>query len=107
MSVGFDMRKMMKQVQKMQTDMSRVQEELKTMTVEASAGGGAVTVVVTGTQEIVSIKIADGVLDPNDKEALEDLLVAAVGEGLKKSRDLAQAEVAKVTGGMALPPGMA
>lgn len=101
--MGFDMRKMMKQVQKMQEDVARVQGELADRTVEATSGGGVVRVVVTGGQEIRSISIDPQAIDPNDKEMLEDLLLAAVNEGLNRSKEMVQTEMAKVTGGMNLP----
>lgn len=101
--MGFDMRKMMKQAQKMQADLARVQAELHDMTVEATAGGGVVTVVVSGSQELRSISIREDAIDPEDREGLEDLILAAVNEGLKKAAAMAQAEMAKVTGGAGLP----
>ena len=98
-----DMGKMMKQVQKMQADMAKAQEELKEMTVEAAAGGGAVRVVVSGKQEIKEIKISPEVIDPEDVEMLEDLVLAAVNEGLRKSAELQSEEMTKVTGGLKIP----
>lgn len=103
-----NMQKMMKQVQKMQADMERVQQELGTMTVEATSGGGVVTVVANGHQEIMSVKIDPQVIDPEDAEMLEDLVLAATNEALRKAQELAQSEMAKVTGGLNIPglPGM-
>ncbi len=98
-----DMGKMMKQVQKMQADMAKAQEDLKEMTVEAASGGGAVRVVVTGKQEIKEIKISPEVIDPEDAEMLEDLVLAAVNEGLRKSAELQSEEMGKVTGGLKIP----
>ncbi len=98
-----DMGKMMKQVQKMQADMAKAQEDLKEMTVEAASGGGAVRVVVTGKQEIKEIKISPEVIDPEDVEMLEDLVLAAVNEGLRKSAELQSEEMSKVTGGLKIP----
>lgn len=98
-----DMGKMMKQVQKMQADMAKAQEELKEMTVEAAAGGGAVRVVVTGKQELKEIKINPEVIDPEDVEMLEDLVLAAVNEGLRKSTELQSEEISKITGGIKIP----
>ncbi|NLK51428.1 MAG: YbaB/EbfC family nucleoid-associated protein [Syntrophomonadaceae bacterium] len=98
-----DMGKMMKQVQKMQADMARMQEELKDMTVEASSGGGVVRVVATGRQEIREIKISPEAIDPEDVEMLEDLVVAAVNEALRKSVDLQTEEMGKITGGIKIP----
>ncbi len=101
---GFaNLNKMMKQAQKMQQEMMSLQEELKERTVEASAGGGAVKVTVTGAQELVSITIAPEVVDPDDVEMLQDLVLAAVNEGLNKAREMAKAEMAKITGGITLP----
>ncbi len=100
---GFDVNRMMKQAQKMQADMKRVQEELANAVVEAASGGGAVRVVATGTQEIKSVEIRPEAVDPDDVEMLQDLVLAAVNEALRKSRDLAASEMAKVTGGLGLP----
>ena len=97
---------MMKKVQKLQADMAKQQEELKSRTLEASVGGGAVTVVVTGEKQIKSIKIAPTAVDPEDVEMLEDLVAAAVNEALKKVDDMMAQEMGKLTGGMNLPPGM-
>jgi DNA-binding YbaB/EbfC family protein len=94
---------MMRQMQKMQTDMAAAQEALAAETVEASAGGGTVTVVVSGTGELRSISIAAEVVDPDDVEMLEDLVVAAVGEGLRKAQELQATRMGNVTGG--LDPG--
>ncbi|ADI00842.1 MAG TPA: YbaB/EbfC family nucleoid-associated protein [Syntrophothermus lipocalidus] len=98
-----NLNKMMKQAQKMQQEMMKLQEELKERTVEASAGGGAVKVTVTGSQELVSISIAPEVVDPDDVEMLQDLVLAAVNEGLNKAREMAKSEMAKITGGVTLP----
>lgn len=106
-----NMQKMMKQVQKMQADMLKVQESLSEMTVEATAGGGVVTVVANGHQEIQSIQIDPEVVDPEDTEMLQDLVLAAVSEALRKAKELSADEMGKVTGGLNLPgmpgiPGM-
>lgn len=95
--------KMMKQAQKMQRDMAKMQEELKDKEVEASAGGGAVTVKVTGKQELISIAISPEVVDADDIEMLQDLVLAAVNEGLNQSRELAKQEMLKITGGIEIP----
>lgn len=95
--------KMMKQAQKMQQEMARMQEELKDKEVEASAGGGAVTVKVTGKQELISITISPEVVDADDIEMLQDLVLAAVNEGLNQSRELAKQEMLKITGGIEIP----
>lgn len=98
-----NMNRMMKQVQKMQADMARVQEELGEKTVEATAGGGMVTVVANGHQDIVSISIEPDAVDPDDVEMLEDLVLAAVNEAVRAARDLAADEMGKVTGGLNIP----
>ncbi|MFO7311015.1 MAG: YbaB/EbfC family nucleoid-associated protein [Bacillota bacterium] len=98
-----NMAKMMKQVQKMQQEMARIQEELGSKTVEASAGGGMVSAVANGHQEIVSVRIDPQAVDPNDVEMLQDMVVAAVNEALRKARELAAQEMAKVTGGLNIP----
>ncbi len=98
-----NMNKMMKQVQKMQADMARMQEELAQKTVEATAGGGAVKATVNGKQEVLAVKISPAAADPADLEMLEDLILAAVNEALRKSQDMVSQEMAKVTGGMKIP----
>lgn len=98
-----NMQKMMKQVQKMQADMARLQEELADMTVEATAGGGAVKVVMTGKQEIREVVIDPEVLNPEEVEMVQDLLMAAFNEALRKSQDLAAQQMNKITGGLKLP----
>lgn len=97
------MSKMMKQVQKLQADMARLQEELKEKTVEATAGGGAVRVEVTGGQELRSIVIRPEVVEAGDVEMLQDLIVAAVNEGLRRSQELVREEMLRLTGGMHIP----
>ncbi|MEG1159793.1 MAG: YbaB/EbfC family nucleoid-associated protein, partial [Acidaminococcaceae bacterium] len=79
-----NMQGMMKKVQKMQADMTKMQEELKTRTLEATSGGGAVTVVVNGKKEVAGIKIAPSAVDPEDVEMLEDLIMTAINEGMRK-----------------------
>ncbi len=101
--MGANMQKLMKQAQKMQADMARLQEELVNMQVEATAGGGMVAVVANGRQDIVSIKINPEVIDPADVEMLEDLVLAAVKEALRLSSELAASEMAKITGGLKMP----
>ena len=95
---------LMKQVQKMQTKMLQIQDELEERQVEGSAGGGMVTVVANGKQDILSIKIDPEVVDPEDVEMLEDLILVAVKQALEKARALADEEMQKVTGMM--PQGM-
>ena len=92
-----------KQAQQMQAKMARLQEELAQRTVEASAGGGMVTAVVSGRHELVSLKIEKDVVNAEDVEMLQDLIVAAVNEGIRKAQEMAQAEMSKVTGGLKLP----
>jgi nucleoid-associated protein EbfC len=102
--VGFgDMNKMMKQVQKMQADMAKMQEELKDKTVEATAGGGVIKVVANGQHEVIQITISPEVVDPEEVEMLEDLVTAAVNEALRKAQEMVSEEMAKITGGMKLP----
>jgi DNA-binding YbaB/EbfC family protein len=99
-----DPMKMLRQVQQMQGRMAQVQSELEKETVEASAGGGAVRVVVTGTQQVVSV-----VIDPaaaGDTEMLQDLFVAAVNEAMELSKQLAATKMQAVTAGLGLPPGL-
>jgi DNA-binding YbaB/EbfC family protein len=99
---GGNMQQMMKQAQKMQQKMQKMQEELEGREVEASAGGGVVTVVVTGKKEIKSIQIKPEAVDPDDVEMLEDLILAAVNEALRKAEEMVQNEMAKITGGLNL-----
>ncbi len=94
---------LMKQAQKLQEKRAKVQEELASKTVEATAGGGMVTAVVNGKFELVSIRIEKDVVNPDDVEMLQDLIVAAVSEGVRKAQEMASAEMARVTGGMKLP----
>lgn len=96
------MQQMMKQAQKMQQKMQKMQEELEGREVEASAGGGVVTVVVTGKKEIKSIQIKPEAVDPDDVEMLEDLILAAVNEALRKAEEMVRNEMAKITGGLNL-----
>jgi DNA-binding YbaB/EbfC family protein len=97
---------MMKKVQKLQGDMAKMQEELKQRTLEVSAGGGAVKVVINGEKQIQSLKIEPSAVDPADVEMLEDLIAAAVNEAIKKVDDMMAQEMGKLTGGLNLPPGM-
>ncbi len=98
-----NMGNMMKQAQKLQADMERLQEELGSQSVEGTAGGGMVKAVVTGKQEVVSIAIEKEVVDPEDVEMLQDLVTAAVNEALRKSRDMMTEQMSKLTGGMNIP----
>ena len=104
-----NMRKMMKEVQRMQAEMARIQEELETKTVEATSGGGVVRVVVNGHLEVKEIEIEPGVVDPEDVEMLQDMVLAAVNEAIRKAQEMSAAEMAKVTGGLdlsGLPGGL-
>ncbi|HRT27393.1 MAG TPA: YbaB/EbfC family nucleoid-associated protein [Syntrophales bacterium] len=92
-----------KQAQQMQAKMVKLQEELASRTVEASAGGGMVTAVVNGKHELVSLKVEKDVVNPDDVEMLQDLIVAAVNEAVRKAQEMAQAEMAKLTGGLQIP----
>jgi len=94
---------MMKQAQKLQADMERLQKELGSQSVEGTAGGGMVKAVVTGKQEVVSIAIEKEVVDPEDVEMLQDLVTAAVNEALRKSRDMMTDQMSKLTGGINIP----
>ena len=100
--------KMMKQVQEMQAKMAKAQEELAVETVEASAGGGMITVVATGALEIKEVRIKPEAVDPDDIEMLQDLVVAATNEALRAAQDLASTKLGGATGGLDLPniPGM-
>ncbi|MCU0306455.1 MAG: YbaB/EbfC family nucleoid-associated protein [Thermoleophilia bacterium] len=92
--------KMMKQMQKLQQDMARVQEELQQETVSASAGGGAVTATVSGGLELVSVKIDPAAVDPEDVEILEDTVVAAVNEAMRAAQQMANERLGSVAGGL-------
>lgn len=92
-----------RQAQKMQAQMQQIQEEMANKTVEASSGGGMVKAVVNGRQEILSIKIEPEVVNPSDVEMLQDLIVAAVNEGIKRSQAMMSEEMGKVTGGLGVP----
>jgi len=94
---------MMKQAQKLQSKMAKMQEELADRTVESSAGGGMVRAVVNGKQQLVSLEIEKEVVDPEDVEMLQDLLVAAVNDALDKSQQMMSDEMGKLTGGLNIP----
>lgn len=95
------------QAKKIQEKLQKMQEEVGSRTVEAQSGGGMVTCVVNGRQEVVSVRISDEIWEEKDKELLEDLIMAAINEGLNKSKEMLQDEMAKVTGiaGMQFPFG--
>ncbi len=94
---------LMRQAQQLQAKLEETQEELANTTLEASSGGGAVTVVVTGQQEIKSVKISPEVVNAEDVEMLEDLVMSAVSEALRKSKELAASRLGALTGGLKLP----
>jgi DNA-binding YbaB/EbfC family protein len=94
---------MMKEAQKLQAQMERMQEEIAKKKVDATAGGGMVTVEANGKQELLSIKIDPEVINKDDAQMLEDLVLAACNEALRKSRELVQQELGKLTGGLKIP----
>lgn len=99
-----NMGNLMKQAQQLQTKMAKLQEELGEKTVEATAGGGMVSVVVNGRQEIISIKIDREVINPDDAEMLQDLILAAVNDGILRAKNMVNEEMSMITGGLNLPP---
>lgn len=98
-----NMKNLMKQAQKMQTDMAKVQEELAGKLVEATAGGGVVKVTVNGQKEVKEIVIDPTAVDPEDVEMLQDLIIVAVNEALRKADEMASLEMNRVTGGLKMP----
>ncbi len=98
-----DMKGMMRQAQKMQAELAKAQEEIKTMTAEATAGGGMVTVVAQGDMSIVSVKIDPAAVDPDDVEMLQDMVTAAANEALRAVSAQSSARISAVTGGMNIP----
>jgi DNA-binding YbaB/EbfC family protein len=98
-----NMQKMMKQMQKMQKDMAKAQEELAEQKIEGTAGGGMVTVIVTGNKEIIDVQIKEEVVDPEDVEMLQDLVLAATNDALKKADELTNSTMGQFTKGMNLP----
>lgn len=94
---------MMRQAQELQAKLAKAQQELAEATVEATAGGGAVKVTITGQQQVQSIKISPEAINPDDAELLEDLVLAAVSEAIAKSQELAAERMSKVTGGLKIP----
>jgi DNA-binding YbaB/EbfC family protein len=103
-----NMGNLLKQAQQFQAKIAKLQEELGNRTVEASSGGGMVTVLVNGRQEIVSINIDPEVINPDDQEMLQDLILAAVNDGLSKAKDMVNEEMGKLTKGLNIPniPGL-
>jgi len=104
MTKGFG--QLLNQAKKMQENFQKLQQEMEGKTIEAQSGGGMVTCIVNGKQEIVSLTISNDVWEERDKEMLEDLIVAAINEGLEKSKEMWKEELAKITGGVQLPFGM-
>ncbi|MCR8658918.1 YbaB/EbfC family nucleoid-associated protein [Paenibacillus endoradicis] len=98
-----NMNQMMKQVKKMQAQMLKAQEELEGKTVEGSAGGGVVTVTISGHKKLLNISISPEAVDPEDIEMLQDLVVTAVNDALTKAEELANQDMGKYTGGMKIP----
>ncbi len=98
-----NMGSMMKQAQKLQSKMLKLQEELSEKTVEASSGGGMIKVVANGKQQIISIQIEKEVVDPEDVEMLQDLVLAAVNDALTRSQEMVSGEMSKLTGGLSIP----
>lgn len=94
---------LMKQAQKMQQEMGKVQEESKKKTVEATAGGGMVTVIASGAMEIISIKIERDVVNPDDIDMLQDLITAAANEALRRAQQMISDDMSKISGGMNIP----
>ena len=103
-----NMGQIMKQAQQIQSKMAKLQEDLGDRTVESSSGGGMVTVIANGRQEILSIKIDREVIDPDESEMLQDLIIAAVNDALSRARDMMNEEMGKLTKGMNIPgmPGL-
>ncbi|MFZ5590874.1 MAG: YbaB/EbfC family nucleoid-associated protein [Bacillota bacterium] len=103
MGMGGNFNKMMKQAQKLQQEMLKLQEEVAARTVEATAGGGVVKVVANGRQEIVAIEIKPEAVDPDDVEMLQDLILTAVNNALQQAREMMAKEMGKLTGGLNIP----
>lgn len=97
---------MMKRVQKMQNEMKKMQDELKRKTVDVTAGGGAVKIVMDGEKQVQSLTLDPAAVDPEDVEMLQDLLTAAFNEATRKVDDMMKAEMGKLASGLGLPPGM-
>jgi nucleoid-associated protein EbfC len=97
-----------KMAQQMQTQMAQAQEELRETTVEATAGGGAVRIVITGAQEVRSIEIDPSAVDPEEVDMLQDLVLSAINEAIGRSKDLERERMGKIAGGMGIPgmPGL-
>ncbi|MGC8872539.1 MAG: YbaB/EbfC family nucleoid-associated protein [Caldimicrobium sp.] len=105
MQLPKELQRLFKEVQRMQKKMEEVSKELETRTVTAQVGGGMVKITANGKQEIISIEIEEELLKPEEREMLQDLIVAGVNEALKRAKEMVEEELAKITGGLALPPG--
>ena len=101
--MGGNPRDLQRQMMQMQNRLAKIQEELGSETVEASVGGGVVTITMTGHQQVMSVTIDPEIVDPEDVETLQDLMVAAYNEALKKSQELASTRLGAITGGMKIP----
>lgn len=106
MSQQPDFNNLLAQAQQLQQQMLRIQEQARSKTVEASAGGGMVTATMTGGFELRALKIDPQCVDPNDLQLLQDLVIAAINQAIQKAQEMVQDEMQKVTGGMGLPPGL-
>ncbi len=100
------MNQMLQQAQALQRKLAKAQEEIAEVEVTGSAGGGTVSAVVTGTGELTRIEIAPEAVDPDDVDMLQDLVVAAVNDGLRRARELEQEKLGHLAGGLGLPPGL-
>lgn len=100
---GGNMNQMIKQAQKMQEQMLKMQEEMETKTYEATAGGGAVRVVISGKREVLEVELKPEVVDPDDIEMLQDLIVAAINEGMRKAEADSASQMGQLTGGLNIP----
>ncbi len=103
---GMNMNNLMKQAQKMQKQMEDIQADVEKRTLEVTAGGGAIKVLITGKKQIQSITISPDVVDPDDVEMLQDLVLTAVNEAIRQADEMVNGEMGKVTGGMGLPNGL-
>ena len=98
-----NMNNIVKQAKKIQEKIAKIQEEMENKTVEASSGGGMVSVIINGKNELLSLKIEKEVVNPEDVEMLQDLIIAAVNEGMRKAQEMVAAEMSQVTGGLNIP----
>ena len=103
---GPSMNEMLRQAQKMQEDMAKLQAELETREYDVSAGGGAVNIKINGKKQIVSLEIAPEIVDPDDVETLSDILIAGINEAINRVEKTSEQEMGKITGGMTGMPGM-